>query len=85
MDKKIERMFTEGCTALGPALAISAGMVAASPMSEVVLCTDGEPNVGVGNLEYEQGKDFYKKVFMSFVLLFLQCDGLKDRSFAYHG
>ena len=78
MDKKIDRMFTEGCTALGPALAISAGMIAASPMSEVVLCTDGEPNVGVGNLDYEQGKDFYKKVFMIFFLIFLQCDGYKD-------
>ena len=55
-------MFTEGCTALGPALAISAGLIAASPLSEVVLCTDGEPNVGVGNLDYEHGKDFYKKV-----------------------
>ena len=62
LDKKIERMFTEGCTALGPALAISAGLIAASPLSEVVLCTDGEPNVGVGNLDYEHGKDFYKKV-----------------------
>ena len=68
-------MFKEDCIALEPALAISAGMIAASPMSEVVLCTDGEPNVGVGNLDYEQGKDFYKEVFMIF---FLQCDGYKD-------
>lgn len=62
-------MFTEGCTALGPALAISAGMIAGTPLSEVVLCTDGEPNVGVGNLDYPEGAAFYKKV--NFICIFV--------------
>ncbi|XP_060554043.1 circularly permutated Ras protein 1-like [Ruditapes philippinarum] len=59
LDRKIGNLRTEGCTALGPALAISAGIVAGSPISEVVLCTDGEPNTGVGNLDTPAGELFY--------------------------
>lgn len=65
MDAKIEGLHTTGSTALGPALAISAGIIADSPMSEVILCTDGEPNVGVGSLTGSRrggGAEFYKTV-----------------------
>lgn len=64
LDKKIDNLRTEGCTALGPALAISAGIIAGSPHSEVVLCTDGEPNTGIGDLDSggATAELFYKKV-----------------------
>ncbi|WAR18290.1 CPAS1-like protein [Mya arenaria] len=62
LETKIDRLRTEGCTALGPALAISAGIIAGCPTSEVVLCTDGEPNTGVGNLDEPNGELFYKKI-----------------------
>ncbi|XP_053394854.1 circularly permutated Ras protein 1-like isoform X4 [Mercenaria mercenaria] len=62
LDTKIDNLRTEGCTALGPALAISAGIIAGTPLSEVVLCTDGEPNTGVGNLDTAAGEIFYKKI-----------------------
>ena len=71
MDSKIEGLHTTGSTALGPALAISAGIVADSPMSEVILCTDGEPNVGIGSLSGSRrqgGADFYKRVKFDIVL-----------------
>ncbi|XP_053377820.1 circularly permutated Ras protein 1-like isoform X2 [Mercenaria mercenaria] len=62
LDKKIDNLRTEGSTALGPALAISAGIIAGTPLSEVVLCTDGEPNTGVGSLDTPAGEIFYKKI-----------------------
>ena len=65
MDSKIEGLHEGGGTALGPALAISAGIISEAPMSEVILCTDGEPNVGIGLLSgggSNAGSDFYKTV-----------------------
>lgn len=56
---------TNGRTALGPALAISVGMVSGIPYSEIVLCTDGEPNVGIGSMgSYENDDRFYIQVFV---------------------
>ena len=68
MDEKIEGLHTTGSTALGPALTISAGIIADSPMSEVILCTDGEPNCGIGSLNgarRDAGAAFYKRVNIS--------------------
>ncbi|KAL4239000.1 hypothetical protein ACF0H5_003704 [Mactra antiquata] len=64
LDEKIEAIKTDGSTALGPALAISAGIISGSPHSEVVLCTDGQPNTGIGKLDTEgpDGVLFYKKI-----------------------
>jgi Mg-chelatase subunit ChlD len=63
LDRKIEDLETVGSTALGPALAICAGIISGTPLSEVVLCTDGEPNTGVGDLDSEPAtRDFYPKV-----------------------
>ena len=54
---------TQGCTALGPALSICAGFVSKIPSSEIVLCTDGEPNVGIGSLNRGgAGAEFYDRV-----------------------
>ncbi|XP_071490582.1 circularly permutated Ras protein 1-like [Diadema antillarum] len=47
---KVNGLRTAGSTALGPALCVSIGLLAKDPGSEIVLCTDGEPNVGVGSL-----------------------------------
>lgn len=63
LDTKISNLRTEGCTALGPALAVSAGIIANEPLSEVILCTDGEPNSGIGSLNNSgEGREFYKKI-----------------------
>lgn len=42
---------TGGTTALGPALALCGGIASNFPSGEIILCTDGVSNVGVGNLE----------------------------------
>ncbi|XP_072166437.1 circularly permutated Ras protein 1-like [Diadema setosum] len=47
---KVNGLRTAGSTALGPALCVCVGLLAKNPGSEIVLCTDGEPNVGVGSL-----------------------------------
>ena len=76
MDTKIKGLHDAGGTALGPALAISAGIIADSPMSEVILCTDGEPNEGVGTLGEQGGADFYKRVNTG-IFLFSYCTLVK--------
>ena len=62
LDAKIEDLRTTGSTALGPALAISAGIIANTPGSEVILCTDGQPNVGIGRIQGNYTGDFYTRV-----------------------
>ena len=47
----IKNLRTEGCTALGPALVFSIGFCSKKPGSQILLCTDGCANVGMGNLE----------------------------------
>ena len=44
-------LHTGGTTALGPSLALCVGMASNFPSAEIILCTDGVSNVGVGNLE----------------------------------
>ncbi|KAL8583825.1 hypothetical protein ACOMHN_040294 [Nucella lapillus] len=51
LDVAVKGLRTGDCTALGPALAICAGFVSEVPGSEIVLCTDGMPNVGIGSLD----------------------------------
>lgn len=60
--KVVKGLTVSGCTALGPALSICAGYVSKTPSSEIVLCTDGEPNVGVGSAGSGDFKEFYRKV-----------------------
>ncbi|XP_071164093.1 circularly permutated Ras protein 1-like [Mytilus edulis] len=61
---KVDSMCTEGCTALGPALSIAMGIAMGTTGSEIVLCTDGAPNQGVGGgTDGSESKEhFYKKV-----------------------
>ncbi|XP_076463933.1 LOW QUALITY PROTEIN: circularly permutated Ras protein 1-like [Babylonia areolata] len=59
----VSRMVTRGSTGLGPALSICLGFLGQVPNSEIVLCTDGAPNMGVGSLNGsgpQQGEQFYK-------------------------
>ncbi|KAL3873143.1 hypothetical protein ACJMK2_036297 [Sinanodonta woodiana] len=59
---KLNDLMTTGSTALGPALAISAGIISDIPGSEVILCTDGQPNCGIGKIEIGETTDFYKRI-----------------------
>ena len=43
-------MRARGGTALGPALLIATTMAAKIPGSKVIMCTDGEANLGIGSL-----------------------------------
>lgn len=56
----------EGSTALGPALTVCAGLVANEPTSDIILCTDGMPNTGIGSLDNSgacsAGISFYQQV-----------------------
>lgn len=61
----IDILRPKGCTSLGPALSVAMGIVSGSVGSEIVLCTDGAPNEGIGSLSsYEDESDnhFYIKV-----------------------
>jgi Mg-chelatase subunit ChlD len=52
-----------GATALGPALAVCAGLASNNPCSEIILCTDGLPNVALGALDATPpNSEFYNKV-----------------------
>ena len=56
-----------GATALGPALAASVHLCeSAKGRKEVIICTDGIPNVGIGSLDedssQDQGKEFYSMI-----------------------
>ncbi|XP_033731014.1 circularly permutated Ras protein 1-like, partial [Pecten maximus] len=61
--EKINSMRTKHKTALGPALATAIGMVTGTKGSEVILCTDGAPNSGVGKMNSPDSscKGFYTK------------------------
>ncbi|OWF45608.1 circularly permutated Ras protein 1-like [Mizuhopecten yessoensis] len=61
---KITDMHTRDCTALGPALATAIGMVTGTKGSEVILCTDGAPNSGIGRLHSSDTtcKDYFTMV-----------------------
>ena len=48
---RVKALNTGGTTALGPSLALCVGMASNFPSGEIILCTDGVSNVGVGNLE----------------------------------
>ncbi|KAF2072511.1 hypothetical protein CYY_006178 [Polysphondylium violaceum] len=65
LDQIVEKLKGAGSTALGPAAAVCVGMGAASPGSKIVLCTDGEANLGLGSVEDRDPKasmDFYTQL-----------------------
>ena len=51
----MQSLHTGATTALGPALALCVGMASNFPSAEIILCTDGVSNVGVGNLDGSRG------------------------------
>ncbi len=59
---RLNSLVAQGSTALGPALVVAAAMASGSARSEVVVCTDGEPNSGLGSSERPGALEFYRKV-----------------------
>ena len=63
--KRVKKMTTAGSTALGPGVSISMAMAAkGTPGSQVVICTDGAANCGVGSVGYygeSNADEFYDK------------------------
>ncbi|PIK42236.1 putative circularly permutated Ras protein 1 [Apostichopus japonicus] len=57
---QISNLRLAGSTALGPALAMCVGFLSKTPGSEIVLCTDGQPNQGIGSLPGDP--EFYDKI-----------------------
>eukprot|EP00735_Rhodelphis_limneticus_P010267 TRINITY_DN2989_c0_g1::TRINITY_DN2989_c0_g1_i1::g.4265::m.4265 TRINITY_DN2989_c0_g1::TRINITY_DN2989_c0_g1_i1::g.4265 ORF type:complete len:585 (-),score=88.14,sp/Q75J93/CPAS1_DICDI/27.56/3e-52,VWA_2/PF13519.1/2.5e-13,VWA_2/PF13519.1/2.4e+03,Sec23_trunk/PF04811.10/0.0011,Sec23_trunk/PF04811.10/3.3,Glyco_hydro_25/PF01183.15/38,Glyco_hydro_25/PF01183.15/9.3 TRINITY_DN2989_c0_g1_i1:82-1743(-) len=55
-------MDPDGCTALGPALVTALGMCSNWQQSEIMLCTDGLANIGVGDLEDNPDREFYDRL-----------------------
>jgi len=65
--KLLEKLFSleeSGGTALGPALLASISIASKAPGSQVIICTDGLANTGVGDLESgdEPANEFYNKI-----------------------
>lgn len=64
----IKKLRTEGSTALGPALVFSIGFASKKSGSQIILCTDGCANVGMGNLssynqsQQGQAEQFYEEL-----------------------
>merc|ERR1712130_349052 len=57
LSKALWSLKETGQTALGPALAVSVAMASSKPGSQVILCTDGLANVGVGSLEIDNNEE----------------------------
>ena len=83
---KVQGLHTGGTTALGPALALCVGMASNFSSAEVILCTDGVSNVGVGNLEGGRSDSgFYSTVRaypkFSFTVLILATGRMLKRNY----
>ena len=60
---KVDNLHPAACTSLGPALSVAMGIVSGSVGSEIILCTDGAPNGGIGSLSScTNDNHFYVKV-----------------------
>lgn len=55
-------LYSQGSTALGPAVVLAIGMAADAPGSKVMVCTDGEANVGLGVVSSYNAKSEYEKI-----------------------
>ena len=62
LKRKVSSLNTGGTTALGPALALCVGMASNFSTAEIILCTDGVSNVGVGKLSGNPDTGFYLNV-----------------------
>jgi small GTP-binding protein len=59
---KILQFSAVGGTALGPALVIALAAANNSRRSEIILCTDGASNEGIGKVEDPASREFYRKL-----------------------
>eukprot|EP01125_Pyxidicula_operculata_P008162 TRINITY_DN275_c0_g2_i1.p1 TRINITY_DN275_c0_g2~~TRINITY_DN275_c0_g2_i1.p1 ORF type:complete len:1179 (+),score=388.10 TRINITY_DN275_c0_g2_i1:39-3575(+) len=50
LTKLVDDLSEEGMTALGPAVVFSLGLASCQPGSKVMVCTDGQANVGLGEV-----------------------------------
>eukprot|EP01133_Synstelium_polycarpum_P002265 gene2265-2567_t len=67
MKDRIKKLEPVQSTALGPALLIATAIANQRPLGEVVICTDGMPNVGLGAIEelpLAPARAFYERVTM---------------------
>ncbi|KPP59183.1 circularly permutated Ras protein 1-like, partial [Scleropages formosus] len=55
LNQKIKEMQEHGATALGPAALVSIAMASRYTGSKVIICTDGQANIGLG--AFEQGSE----------------------------
>jgi len=63
--KLVNGLSENGATALGPALLIAqrlCALYASQTKSEIILCTDGLSNIGVGSLEANPESEFYAEI-----------------------
>lgn len=56
----IKNLQTEGSTALGPGLVFSIGYCSKQAGSQIILCTDGCANIGMGTVNGENADKFYE-------------------------
>jgi len=61
LQKKIQEIEEGGATALGPALLLSIGIASQQARSEIIVCTDGISNIGVGSLDDDISKEQIEK------------------------
>lgn len=64
LEEKLYHLEANGATALGPALILSLKLASQKQGSQVILCTDGIANIGIGNFEesFEESVLFYEKL-----------------------
>eukprot|EP00486_Rosalina_sp_Unknown_P000113 CAMPEP_0201564840 /NCGR_PEP_ID=MMETSP0190_2-20130828/3443_1 /ASSEMBLY_ACC=CAM_ASM_000263 /TAXON_ID=37353 /ORGANISM="Rosalina sp." /LENGTH=931 /DNA_ID=CAMNT_0047981539 /DNA_START=123 /DNA_END=2918 /DNA_ORIENTATION=- len=62
LSQALWKLEENGQTALGPALVVSIAMASSAPGSQVILCTDGLANIGVGSLDQPQEANKKKKI-----------------------
>ncbi|EGG24575.1 type A von Willebrand factor domain-containing protein [Cavenderia fasciculata] len=65
LKKRVKALEPIQSTALGPALLVSAAIAGQRPFGEIVICTDGMPNMGLGAIEdmpLAPARAFYERV-----------------------
>jgi len=60
--QKVEEINEDGTTALGPSVAYALGMASSCPGSKILICTDGQANLGFGSISQNttNAKDQYQ-------------------------
>jgi small GTP-binding protein len=66
LNAKLTQINEDGATALGPAMLLAACLAGRTPNSEIILCTDGLSNVGLGALDepdkLAEATEFYRNL-----------------------